>query len=524
MKGIIIWEDNEIATYCELIKNACSELTQYAPKTIMCSLKGEALETSKAVCSKDDTYDFETGALIALMKKCGLEKSAKAYAEIFDDTAYGDALIERDKLKRENESLKEAVKSLKAAVCARKVLHNRLRKDYNSAQSSYEIMVEKSADLMDKVKDLEESNKCLCEEIERLRDYNKSLEDSRDRLLIESRNRLKDKIDLKEKYVALAAENEKLNNEVNLINDALNAWKKRYRDLNTANGDLVCENYKLKTDCEKLQHGYIDNETIFCGGSQNGKQFTFLVELFKKLPQDEVEAAYKKVYHATLPAWQKEVLNRIYGKAPSWLDGKKWNYVSIDELAFKPVSKREKMWDDILKEGRTPVWVKREDIHDFLEECQVAGIKWSSGKSPLETMPFYMTDGYDGAYFFVMTSLDITKSKKGAKKFRRVMTWWATACPDEAKAAIHYIRPMRWDLFEKGRIAVKVNKENYSEFCMEVFNHFTKVGMSAFNHACKFGYFVFNKDTNYVDRVLVSDNGDAKEINRRKVVDWEDVR
>ena len=520
MKGFMIYESPFMGfDYVRAVNlnDAAYEFELRRAEDAKATLSGSYNKSAQAKCSKEDTYDFETGALISLMKMCGKEKALKAVEELYSLKEPRGSDLDGDVLERKAEYLAKENERLKASICAKSVLNAKLLKDYNSAQSAYEVMVEKSADLMDKVKKLEESNKCLCEEIERLRDYNKSLEDSRDRLLIESKNRLRDKIDIKEKYVALAAENEKLKNEVNLIKDALNAWKKRYRDLNTANGDLVCENYKLKTDCEKLQHGYIDTDMMICyvGGRQNGKQHTFLVDLFKKIDQKKVEAAYKEAYN-------------IMDLCPSWLDGKKWDYISIDEFAFNPLSKREQMWGDILKEGRTPVWVKREDIHDFLEECQVAGIKWSSGKSPLETMPFYMSDGYEGAYFFVMTSLDISKSKKGAvgtiKKFRHVMTWWATACPEEVEAAIHYIRPMRWDLFEKGRIAVKVNKENYAEFCSRILSHFTKVGISAFNHACKFGYFVFNKDTDYVERILVSDNGDAKEINRRKVVDWEDVR
>lgn len=40
-----------------------------------------------ARCSKDDTYDFETGALIALMKLCGVEKVKKACLETFFEVA-----------------------------------------------------------------------------------------------------------------------------------------------------------------------------------------------------------------------------------------------------------------------------------------------------------------------------------------------------------------------------------------------------------------------------------------------------
>ena len=559
MKGIMIygnpmWGDNARATYCEYIDNASFEISRGTGEIISC-LEGETSKLSKTVCSKKDTYDFETGALIALMKMCGLEKSAKAYAEIFDDTAYGDALIERDKLKEKvdalyaynkglideidqknheiialkalkltNESLKkdnasfrktceklkeenerlkntrdlltnknneliEENKRLNASNCAKAVLNGKLLKDYNAAQSAYEIMVEKSADLMDKVKKLEEENK-----------------------------KLKDELKLKE--------------------DAINEWKQTLREQNTKIGDLVCENEKLKTDCEKLQHGYIDTDMIFCGGRQNGKQYKCLVNLFKKLPQDKIEAAYKEVFNTELPLWKKEFLNAMYGiyresrkkeELPGTLDingatyrkcDEKGRVVWVtDEFASKPASKREKMWDDILKEGRTPVYVKRKDVHDFLEECQIAGIKWKSGKMPLETIPFDVIEPTDaGIYFFVMTS-------RVPNGFRHVMTYSVLLYSDEdEQKSINYLPPMRWDLFEKGRLVVKVSKENYAEFCSRVLSHFYKVGVNAFNHDCKFGYFMFNKDTYYAERILASDCDGTKEINGHKVVDWEDVR
>lgn len=540
MKGIIIygnpmWGDNERATYCEFINEASLELTQYAPKTVISSLKGEASETSKATCSEDDTYDFEIGALIALMKLCGREKALKAVEELYflyepkgcdlDGDIFKNELQETtdrlndlskrydevvkycDTLRESNKSLQEEIKSLKKAICAKGVINDNLLKDYNAAQSSYEIMVEKSADLMDEVKKLEEEN-------EKLKYENCLWENS----------------------------NKSLRREVKIVRDALNTWKHKYVA-------LKAENEQLKLDCEKLRHGYVDTDMtnpcpadwdgdilnmVFLPGRCCGKQYTALVNLFKKIDQKKIDAAYKEAYNTTLPLWQKEFLNSLYGshkeikplssKCPSWLDGKRWNYVSIDEIAFKPLPKREQMWDEILKEGRTPIYVKREDIRDFLKECQVAGIKWVSGRMPLETMPFHMSYEYDGAYFFVMTSLDISKSKRGAKEFRHVMSWWMTASDEEARNSIKYIRPMRWDLFRKGRLVVKVNKDNYSEFCGEVLRHFDKVRISAFNHACKFGYYVFNKDTDYVERLLTFDYGDIKEINRHKVVDWEDVR
>ena len=289
-----------------------------------------------------------------------------------------------------------------------------------------------------------------------------------------------------EKSADLMDKIKKLEDEVRITEDALNTWKKRYRDLNTANGDLVCENYKLKTDCEKLQHGYVDTDVplnywdgdvldiVFLPGRSCGKQHKALVNLFKKLPQDKIEAAYKEVYNTELPVWTKEFLNQMYGiykesmkktELPRTLDINGTVYrksIQVKDFGeqIKPLSsltKREKMWDYILKEGRTPVYVERKDIHKFLEECQIAGVKWQSGKMPLEAEPFDMIEENDGIYFFVMTS-------RVPNGFRHVMTWWVKAYDEDIKKTINYLPPMRWDLFKKGRLAVKVTPDNYKEF------------------------------------------------------------
>ena len=193
---------------------------------------------------------------------------------------------------------------------------------------------------------------------------------------------------------------------------------------------------------------------------------------------------------------------------------------TLKEWYKKPVSKREQMWDDILKEGRTPVYVKREDIIDFLEECQVAGIMWSSGKLPLDTRPLHMSVGYEGVYFFIMTTLDISKTKRGSKKFRHVMSWWCTACPDEAEAAIHYIRPMRWDLFEKGRVYIRVKAEHFDEFQKACKAHLEcgKAPLSPFHYYSNGDVIVCYIDEHF--RLTKTLNG----FKKRPVVNWEDVR
>lgn len=461
MKGFYIYENDAFPKMTDCVKlNYVSHQVEIFPDpTITISFQGDGsiVEKTSAKCSKKDTYDFETGALIALMRMCGLEKSAKAYAEIFDDTAYGDALIEIEKLKEENKRLNERQPSdLPRRL---KYKNEILKKDNENLVNTRDLLIHENNKLNAQIESLETQIESLRTQIRMMSEkeadlinYNKSLENVRDRLLNESIHRLRDKIDLKEKYVALKVENE-----------------------------------KLKIDCEKLRHGYSAG-------------------LGRLVNINGVN--YRECDEKGRVVWMTSQPERFSFFA---------NYIDTDTLDTlrgcqkKPdVSKREQMWDDILAPGRTPVLVKREDVTDFLDECTIAAVTWRTGTAPNKMRPHF---NGEGAYFFI-------ESSKG----KHSMTWWCTADPSEAESAINYIRPMRWDLFEKGRIVIKVKKEDHSEFCMEVFNHFTKVGISSFNHSCKFGYFVFNKDTNYVERISVSDHDNFKEINRRKVVNWEDVR
>ncbi len=295
---------------------------------------------------------------------------------------------------------------------------------------------------------------------------------------------------------------------------------------------------------------------IICGGRACGKQYTLLVDLFKKIDQKKVDAAYKEAYNTSLPVWQKEALKQAYEirkeskektELPRTLDingtvyrksiqikdfGKEISKLTVDSLIeesraftrkcvdewlYKIPTKREEMWNDILKEGRTPVYVKREDVYKFLEECQRAGIKWSSGNMPLETVPFNMSKGYDGIYFFVMTSLDISKSTSGFKEFRHVMSWWMTASDEEARNSIKYLPPMRWDLFKKGRLAVKVNYNNYKEFYEACGKELGKRPLTMF--PCTFTVSICKKDGLFEIFTM-----EHQKKTGRKIVDWEDVR
>lgn len=538
MKGIIINEgspllENKYVNAC-YIKNADLTIQLSQGEGTIYNLSGAKDKSANACCSKNDTYDFETGALIALMKMCGLEKSAKAYAEIFDDTAYGDALIERDKLKEKVDTLYAYNKGLIEEI----------------DQQNHEIISLKALKLTNE--SLKKDNESFRKACENLKEENSNL---------------KTQISvMAEKETELIDSNKRLSNKSETLNDALNTWKQRYLDLNNKNGELVVENYKLKTDCEKLQHGYIDTDMIFCSGRSCGKQYKALVNLFKRLPQDKIEAAYKEVYNTELPAWKKEFLNQMYSiykesrektELPRTLDINGTVYrksIQIkdfgeqitklaEESSTKPaftidgfiiknkvkndnllsLTKREKMWDYILKEGRTPVYVERKDIHKFLEECQIAGVKWQSGKMPLEAEPFDMIEGNDGIYFFVMTSRTLNG-------FRHVMTWWTKAYDEDIKKTINYLPPMRWDLFKKGRLVVRCKDNEVDEFETAFEN--SEGPWYNFEKPLRRGgtyFYRYNKSTYWVEIIHQLRPGeeildDAGKINGKKIVDWEDVR
>ena len=113
MKGIIIyekpwWDGIKGVTCCEFINDASYELkNNYGSQEFTICFKGKASELSKTKCSPKDIYDFETGALIALMKMCGREKALKAVEELY-------FLKEprNEKLEEENKELHENIDEL----------------------------------------------------------------------------------------------------------------------------------------------------------------------------------------------------------------------------------------------------------------------------------------------------------------------------------------------------------------------------------------------------------------------------
>lgn len=120
MKGIIIYEDFitefKSVVNCGRLSPACYTCRGSADDIPQASVSGGLLETTTAICSGGDKYDFETGALIALMKMCGRDKVIKACDELYRDDNYKNALQEmtenNEKLIEENKRLKEVLNQM----------------------------------------------------------------------------------------------------------------------------------------------------------------------------------------------------------------------------------------------------------------------------------------------------------------------------------------------------------------------------------------------------------------------------
>lgn len=86
MKGFIIFEDFKKLVNCEEILDGDYNcvISDYPNGTF----GGIINRVTGATCNKDDTYDFEVGALIALMKMCGVDKVVRACNEAFSEDTF----------------------------------------------------------------------------------------------------------------------------------------------------------------------------------------------------------------------------------------------------------------------------------------------------------------------------------------------------------------------------------------------------------------------------------------------------
>ena len=442
MKGFMIyetplWGNEENTVYLQEVKDASYTL-KLIDSDITCYLEGTATREpiTKATCNKDDTYDFETGALIALMKRCGVDKVVRACNEAFSEDTFKTYAI---KYEREL---------------------NELKKEKEKLQHEYD----------------------LCKN---------------------SENALKCSVDYLNKTIA------KLNTAIYGYKEDLNKVTKRCRELEAKEDILNKQEETINKREEKL--------FVYFGGRQNGKQHTLLVDLFKKINQKKVDAAYKKAYNTTLPLWQKEVLNQMYEIRK--IEASKYSLPHVHEWFYRIPTKRDEMWEKIFalhKESDVIIKVKREDVTTFLHEIEnrIPEITWYSNVKIFETR-YTIGDIYeelktcDAIYFRLH------------KRNKLSYTSDSHIYPYRELKPIDYLPPMRWDLFKKGRIIVKVNDNNYEDFynkCEEEigrkpFDKYTGTFTVYYKYEKELEQYIFHTRP-YKDTIPYA----------KKIVNWEDVR
>lgn len=416
MKGIIIFEDSKNFINCKEILDGdyTCVISDYPEGTF----RGVINRITGAKCDESDTYDFETGALIALMKMCKFDKSYKAIEEAFK---------------------------------------------YNSYDNK--------------------KNKELEEEIEKLRKENEKLQHKYD-LCLNSENALKCSVDFLNKTIA------KLNTAIYSYKQDLYKVSKRCMELEVKE-DILNKQEETINKREETINKREEEMSVYFGGRGNGKQYKALVELFKKVGEKKVQAAYLTSFN------------------DSFLESCKYAIPYTTEW-IKPPTKRGEMWNDILncKDDTFTVKVIREDARDFLKELEakMPDVKWlGGGCKPTEWYGFYNWDNEADICYMIVRK-------------RRYLTYeWRHLTNAINAKRFDYLPPMRWDLFKKGRIYIKLDAKHFDEFKQACIR---ELGTSS-----NTGYFngemiVINIPKE--ERFVIT--RDLKGFKARKIINWEDVR
>lgn len=467
-------------------------------------------------CSPEDTYDFEVGALIALMKMCGVEKVVRACNEAFSEDTFKTYAT---KYERELNDLKKDFDKVKG-------LKEYYKKNYEVFKEYYDKLGDKNKYLIDDINTKLGYLKEKDEEIKHLKEKNAELLESNSCLRYTSSCKESTIKTLENTINGLTKENKELKKNINELFESEQHTKSELGRLYFEKHRLEEQVEKLKLDCEKLQHGY-NADVIICGGRGNGKQYTFLVDLFKKIDQKKVDAAYKEAYNTTLPVWQKEALRQAYEihteskektELPRTLDINGTVYRKTIQIKgfgeqIRPLTKREEMWENILGASKCPpvdIKVDKQDIKVFLKELQdrIPEARWNGSDClPTEnTNPYWFK--HDCIYFALFRYDD-----KGNLRlcYSENKHSWID------KPVIEYLPPMHWDLFKNGRLAVKVNYDNYKEFYEACEKELGKKPSTVYPG--DYTVSICKKDGLF-EIFTVEDNKKAG----RKIVDWEDVR
>ena len=437
MKGFMIyetplWGDEEKVVYVQEVKEASYTLKHNIPfgSDITCYLEGMPAEepVTKAACNKDDTYDFETGALIALMKMCGREKVAEACCEAFPHETSGSNY-------RGNKQYRERIKELREKVDGLYAYNKRLIDEID--QKNHEIISLKALKISNEA--LKKDNESFRKTCEKLKEENERLKKEKEQIIV-AKNIL---------YNRLDKENKELHKNIDELFESEQHTKTELGRLYFEKHRLEEEVEKLKLDCEKLQHGYND-------------------------------------------------------------------------MLYKIPTKREEMWAEIFaihKESDVIIKVKKEDIITFLHEIEnrIPEITWNSCVKIFETKYtigniYEELKNRDTIYFRLSKETTLSYSSD------------QYIYPYRELKHIDYLPPMRWDLFEKGRIVVGVRKEHYDEFILNATEHIDNFNMHKPYNNFNYSFFMYDKDANFIEAIGRSQFRQIKEINNHKVVYWEDVR
>ena len=542
MKGIIINEgspllENKYVNAC-YIKNGHLQVQMTFGEEISYDLSGKKSKSTAACCNKDDTYDFETGALIALMKMCGLEKVVRACNEAFPKERYNTYIAkfegelnelkkEYDKLGDRNKYLLEDINKKLGYLKEKDEEIEKLKSDKDKSWKNYQRNIQKKQDRINELNNIEEGYIKLREEYDSLFEEKEKLQHDYD-LCLNSENALKITTQMQNKSI------EKLTKAIDGYKNDLYNVSKRCRELEAKEAILN----KQEETINKKEEGL----SVYFGSRGNGKQYTALVDLFKKIDQKKVDAAYKEAYNTTLPVWQKEVLKQMYDihkeskekiELPRTLDINGTVYrksIQVKDFGvqikpLRPLTKREEMWGKILgdhKYGESlEVKVEKPFINDFLSEAEDNGLVWANGgEKPTEWDKWESWRTHDYVVFQIWYR---GKTKE--------LTW---GYPSDEKT-INYLPPMRWDLFKKGRKIVRVTPENIDDFIVKCTNKFGSIMKPVLKRYKDFTHvFIMMSDYHYDNKPTIhimtpedlvrNQHENPKKYSDKKIVDWEDVR
>jgi hypothetical protein len=172
------------------------------------------------------------------------------------------------------------------------------------------------------------------------------------------------------------------------------------------------------------------------------------------------------------------------------------------------------MWVNIFNAAQNPpvdIKVAKQDIRAFLKELQehIPKARWNGSDClPTEyTNPYWFKHDY---IYFALYRIDETGYVRIC--YAENKHHWID------KPVIDYLPPMRWDLFKKGRIYIRVKAEHFEEFKKACKAHLEKEPLSPFTYYSNGDVIVCYTDGHF--RITKTLNG----FKKRPIVNWEDVR